>query len=413
MAITIQDQPTITYIRPAFAPIEYLLSSTSTAQPGFKIVCKVYLNPSGANTLISTQQISVRPLTTQAILSIQDVVKSFVPITYSVPNGDTVGLISDTLNQFKVTFQEYYDSALQGSIVASNIISSYAASPKYIQFAANEWQDYQLATSAIEKNLLSGFDNTIPVINAFSGSNNWLKVKTTQKTQIQWAQSGATANFKVWLKTLNASFTQISLSQLDLGTTSKGYFALDIGRQEASAHAWDTPIVWTAAKYYAVAIYDESTTELVSNAYLYELDDCNTNYTPFELHWLNRWGGFDSFVFDGKSNQTTEVNKTFAKYSPDRISGTSLNYSTSAQRTRAFNTATSESYSLNSRLLQDFESVGLEDLISSPEVYWRSEAGFVSANVSGRTYQHAKSENGLVFSLALDMTIDNSDERQW
>ena len=118
-------------------------------------------------------------------------------------------------------------------------------------------------------------------------------------------------------------------------------------------------------------------------------------------------------MFDGKSNQTTEINKTFAKYSPDRVSGTSLNYSTSAQRMRAFNTSTSESYSLNSRLLQDFESVGLEDLVSSPEVYWRSEAGFVNVNVSGRTYQHAKSENGLVYSLALDMVIDNSDERQW
>ena len=413
MAITIQDQPTTTYISPAFAPIEYLLSSSNSTESGFKIVCKVYLNPSGANTLISTQQISVRPLTTQAILSIQDVVKSFVPISYSVTGGDTVGLINETLNEFKVTFQEYYNGALQGSVVVSNIISAYAASPKYIQFASNEWQDYQLATSYIERNLLSNFSNTIPVINAFSGANNWLKVKTDQKTQIQWVQSGASANFRVWLKTLDASFTQISLSQLDLTTTAKGYFALDIGRQEASAHAWDTPIVWTAAKYYAVAIYDESTTELVSNAYLYELDDCDTNYTPFELHWLNRWGGFDSFVFDGKSNQTTEINKTFAKYSPDRVSGTSLNYSTSAQRMRAFNTSTSESYSLNSRLLQDFESVGLEDLVSSPEVYWRSEAGFVNVNVSGRTYQHAKSENGLVYSLALDMTIDNSDERQW
>jgi hypothetical protein len=124
MAITIQDQPTTTYIRPAFAPIEYLVSSDNTAQSGFKIVCKVYLNPSGANTLISTQQISVRPSTTQAILSIQDVVKSFVPISYSVPEGDTVGLITDTLNDFKVTFQEYYDSALQGSVVASNVISA-------------------------------------------------------------------------------------------------------------------------------------------------------------------------------------------------------------------------------------------------------------------------------------------------
>jgi hypothetical protein len=117
MAITIQDQPTTTYIRPAFAPIEYLLSSSNSTESGFKIVCKVYLNPSGANTLISTQQISVRPLTTQAILSIQDVVKSFVPISYSVTGGDTVGLINETLNEFKVTFQEYYNGALQGSVV--------------------------------------------------------------------------------------------------------------------------------------------------------------------------------------------------------------------------------------------------------------------------------------------------------
>jgi lipopolysaccharide export system protein LptC len=77
-------------------------------------------------------------------------------------------------------------------------------------------------------------------------------------------------------------------------------------------------------------------------------------------------------------------NKTFAKYSPDRVSGSTLVYTTQAQRTRAFNTATSESYSLNSRLLQDFEVSGLEDLVTSPEVYWNSEAGFVSVNVSGK-----------------------------
>ena len=413
MAITIQDQPSTSYIRPAFSPIEYLITSTNTAQAGFKVVCKIYNDPTGVNTLISTQQINVRPLGTQAILSIQDVVKSFVPIEYSIPNGDSIGLITDTLSSFKVTFQEYYDNALQGSVVASNVVYAYAASPKYIQFASNEWQDYQLATGEIEKNLLSGFDNTIPVINAFSGSDNWLKVKTNQKTQIQWLQKDATSNFRVWLKTLDASFNQVSLSILDLGTTNKAYFALDIGRQEASAHAWDTPIVWTGVKYYAVAIYDESTTELASNTYLYQLDECDTEYTSYELHWLNRWGGFDSFVFDGKSNQTTEINKTFAKYSPDRISGTSLNYSTSAQRTRAFHTGTTESYSLNSRLLKDFEINGLEDLVSSPEVYWKNEAGFVNVNVRGNTFEHMKSENGLVFSLALEMTIDNSDERQW
>jgi hypothetical protein len=322
---------------------------------------------------------------------------------------------NDTLNQFRVTFQEYYNGALQGSISTSSTIYAYSASPKYIQFATNEWLSYYLSSFSANRKFLSGFDNIIPVINAFKSSDPWLKVKTTQKVQVQWLERNVTLPFKMWFKTLDANFNQISLSISDLGTSTSSYNGFNVGRQDANSSSWNTPIVWNNAKYYAVGIVDLGTNELASYCYLYELDECETNYTPYELHWLNRWGGFDSFVFDGKSNQTTQVNKTFAKYSPDRISntGTSLSYTTYAQTTRAFNTATSESYSLNSRLLQDFEVKGLEDLITSPEVYWRTNTGFVSVNVSGTTYQHAKSENGLVYSLALDMTIENSDERQW
>ena len=416
MAITIQDQPANDYIRPAFAPIEYLVSSDNTAQSGFKIVCKVYLNPTGANTLISTQQINVRPSSTQAILSIQDVVKSFVPIEYNaLENSDTTELVNIPLNDFNVTFQEYYSGALQGSIVTSNTIKAYSSSPKYIQFASNEWQDYQI-TTASDKNFLSGFDNTLSVmsvdLDGFTKSMPWLKVKESQRFQIQFLQVPAVTSEPIQWAAFDKDLNFVRFTHLTYTASAKSYLTMDAGRQEIGANNWGSGLNWSTIKYYALYI-NHAYSAPYSKVYLYELDDCDTNYTPYELHWLNRWGGFDSFVFDGKSNQTTDINKTFAKYSPDRINGTSLSYSTSAQRTRAFNTATSESYSLNSRLLKDFEVKGLEDLISSPEVYWRSEAGFVSANVSGRTYQHAKSENGLVFSLALDMTIDNSDERQW
>lgn len=413
MAITIQDQPSTTYIRPAFAPIEYLLTSTNTAQSGFRIVCKIYLDPAGANTLISTQQISTRPSTTQSVLSIQDVVKSYVSSTYSLLDGDTVDVATTSLNYFNVTFQEYYDNALQGSVVTSNTIASYNASPTYIEFANNDWQNYQLATSAVETNLLSGFDNTISVINAFSRGDRFLKVKADQKVQIQWLQRDSASNFQVWLRTLDANFETLTLSKLDLGTTAQNYYTLDVGRTELPSHSWDLAPVFTNCKYYAIGIYDEFTLELVSDAYLYEIDDCDTNYTEFEIHWLNRWGGFDSFVFDGKSVETTNISKTFAKYANDRVSGTSLNYSTSAQRTRPFDTSLSNVYQMNSRLLDDFEIDGLKDLATSPEVYWRTASGFVSVNIEAQTYERKRAENGRVFSLDLRMTIDNSDKRQW
>ena len=160
MAITIQDQPSTTYIRPAFAPIQYLLSSTNTAESGFRIVCKIYLNPAGANTLVSTQQISTRPSSTQSVLSIQDIVKSFVESQYSLLDGDTVDVATTALNYFRVVFQEYYDNALQGSTVTSITIPVYNASPTYIEFATNKYQNYQLATSGTGTRLLSSFDNT-------------------------------------------------------------------------------------------------------------------------------------------------------------------------------------------------------------------------------------------------------------
>ena len=412
--ITIQDQPSTTYIQPAFAPIEYLLSSTNTAESGFRIVCKIYFNPAGANTLVSTQQISTRPSSTQSILSIQNIVKSFVKSQYSLLNGDNIDIATTALTYFRVVFQEYYDNALQGSTVTSDTIPVYNASPTYIEFATNKYYNYQLASFITDTRLLSSFDNTKDAFFGFSSNDRFMKVKPTQKIQIQWLQKEEINEIQVWLITLDANFATIQLSKLTSQIFSvQGYYSLDIGRQEVPNHAWDVAPNFTNCKYYGIVLYDELTADLASKVYLYELNDCDTNYTEYELHYLNSKGGFDSFVFDGKSRKETNISKTLAKYSSDRVSGTSLNYSTSAQRTRPFDTSLSEVYNINSRLLTDFEMDGLKDLATSPEVYWRNENGFVSVNIEAQTYERKKSEDGKVFSLALQMTVDNSDKRQW
>ncbi len=146
---------------------------------------------------------------------------------------------------------------------------------------------------------------------------------------------------------------------------------------------------------------------------MFKIDDCENTYTDFELHWLNRKGGYDSFTFNGKSNQTTNIEKTFAKYNTRTIGSSSITHNTYSQRKRAFNTSLSDSYTLNSRLLHDFEVEGLEDLFSSPEVYWKYNTNFVAVNIDGSTFEHAKSENGQVYSMQVLMEIEKSDKRQW
>jgi len=412
MAITIEDQPTATLIRPAFAPIDFLLSSGNTAEAGFKIVCKVYLSPAGANTLISTQQVYTIPAKTQAVFKVQDVIKSYVTSVYSVIDGDTVDLIETTLPNFAVTFQEFYDGALKGSVVTSNTFSAWYSSPTYVEFAANDWHEWQVSTGDVRKEFLNNYGNQVYKFSGFNANDNWLKVSPTQKFQISWLLK-ATSTIDIELETFTSAFVSVVSTKMTEASKAIGEYALDVGAAQLAAHTWNATVDMTNVKYYALTIFETFDQDQEVKTILFEVDSCTTNYTPYELHWLNRKGGYDSMVFDGKSTETTDINKSFAKYANSDISGTSLDYKTSNQRTRAFHTGIKTQYKINSRLLKDFEMVGMQDLYTSPEVYWLSPDGFINVNTEMKTFERMKSEDGQVYSVELTMTVDNSDERQW
>jgi len=419
MALTIQDQPVTNTPEPSFAPIEYLVSSDQTAQSGFKVIASLFTDPTGDNTKIATLQLNTIPSATQVVTDIQNIVSSFVSSDYSVLAGDTTDITQTSLNAFKVAFQEYYSGALQGSAVSGNTFNSWNASPKYIEWAdlsggSKDYYNWSIedAFAETDKEFLNGFEQEAEWFN-LSKSNNFLKVRSTQKYQASWIMRGGNSDtYKIYLQTLDSTFTTILSTTMTAANTA-GLYTLDVGASEIAAHSWASTPVMTNVKYYALRILNFTEDVWATKTIMFEIDDCDSDYTDFEIHWLNRKGGYDSFVFDGKSNQTTNIEKNFAKYNTRTIGSSSITHNTYAQRKRAFNTSLSDSYTLNSRLLHDFEVEGLEDLFSSPEVYWKYDTNFVAVNILGNTFDHAKSENGQVYSMQLQMEIDNSDKRQW
>ena len=263
-----------------------------------------------------------------------------------------------------------------------------------------------------DKEFLNGFEQQAEWFN-LSSANNFLKVRTGQKYQASWImRQNVNDTHKIYLQTLDSTFTTI-LSTTMIASDAPGLYTLDVGPSEIASHSWVTTPVMTNVKYYALRILNFTQDVWATKTIMFEIDDCENTYTDFELHWLNRKGGYDSFTFSGKSNQTTSINKNFAKYNTRTIGPSSITHNTYAQRKRAFHTGLSDSYRLNSRLLKDFEVKGLEDLFSSPEVYWKYDENFVSVNVTNNNFEHAKSENGQVYSMEVTMEIDNSDKRQW
>ena len=419
MALTIQDQPITNLPEPSFAPIEYLVSSTNTTESGFKVVASLFTDPSGDNTKIATLQLNTIPTATQVVTDIQNIIQSFVSSDYSVLTGDTVDISQSSLKDFKIAFQEYYSGALQGSAVSGNTFESWNSSPKYIEWAhlsddTKGYENWSVEDTFAEtdKEFLNGFEQQAEWFN-LSSANNFLKVRTEQKYQASWImRQNLSDTYKIYLQTLDSTFTTI-LSTTMTASNTAGLYTLDVGASEIASHTWVTTPVMTNVKYYALRILNFTQDVWATKTIMFEIDDCENTYTDFELHWLNRKGGYDSFTFSGKSNQTTSINKNFAKYNTRTIGASSITHNTYAQRKRAFHTGLSDSYRLNSRLLKDFEVKGLEDLFSSPEVYWKYDENFVSVNVTNNTFEHAKSENGQVYSMEVTMEIDNSDKRQW
>lgn len=411
MALTVQSQPTTNQPQPSFAPIEYLVTSTQTAQTGFKVIASLHLQ-TGGNAKIATLQLNTIPSATQVVTDIQNIIQSYVDSEYSVLEGDTVGVSTISFSDFRIAFQEYYSGALQGSAVSGNVFNSWDSSPKYKEWATSEYTDWSINDLSTEANFLNGFRQDSEWF-AFGSSNAFLKVRSTQKYQARWMfKGGASDTYQMWLITMDDSFTPILSTTLNL-SNSKAIYTLDVGATELPTHAWASTPVMTNVKYYALRILNVTEDVFATDAIMFEVDDCDNTYTDYELHWLNRRGAYDSFVFYGKSNQTTEVQKNFAKYNTRTIDGSSILHNTYAQRKRAFHTALKDNYRLSSRLLKDFEVEGLEDLFTSPEVYWKDGDNFFAVNVTGSTYEHSKSENGQVYSMQLNIEVDNSDKRQW
>ena len=61
----------------------------------------------------------------------------------------------------------------------------------------------------------------------------------------------------------------------------------------------------TNVKYYALRILNFTEDVWATKTIMFEINDCENTYTDFELHYLNRKGGYDSFTFSGKSQQNT------------------------------------------------------------------------------------------------------------
>lgn len=429
MAITIQAQPTSSIYYSAGNPVEYLVSSTNTALSNFKIIAKVY-ETTTTSTLLATLYLDVIPNTSQVLFDAQRVLRSTLS-ELNITNLRTgVSDIKNETTRFHscvVTFQEYYGSVpvASGATSSGSTFNYYNGQLKYSEWVRGDNSKLTLnsttTSNTYNQRLLTAWDNYAEVSPGtvvanpaiyFRGAYHVRKLRTSQLAQLMWMYNGTSGTYNsVTMHVFTSDLLTYASKTLSVASSSN-VRSLNVGYVAASGLSWGGGNFDNLGVRY-MTLYVKNNNYDLSASYLFEYDHTAcSRFDSYEIHWLNRYGGWDSWVFDKRGTHTTEIERRSYNQTTLPISGTNIVHNSYDINNKNFAVLTKERYRVNSGYLKAWELEGLEHLLTSPNVYWNSADGFINIAIENpEKHEHKTNTVDKLFTLTFEFVIDNNDVR--
>jgi len=168
-------------------------------------------------------------------------------------------------------------------------------------------------------------------------------------------------------------------------------------------------------KYYTV----EFQTPNISDDSLLRFDlICEGRYEVFSVHFLNRFGGFETRDFTKVSRKTIDIEKMeFGKLGYTMDASGMISYKNANNvynETRSvYSSQYKEKMVLNTDLLTDAEYLWMADLVLSPMVYIEMNGYFLPAVVVGNNYEYKKTINDKLTNLTINLEFGEQYNAQY
>jgi hypothetical protein len=425
MALTLIDSP-----RP-WSPrgqrLIYAMTSTSTAQPGFRVQAAVY-KVSTAETF--TFMLSLDP-TNQILYDLGSLVNlrnyEDDPDLHS-RTGFQDEPAGSGFEEYTITFTEYW---LVSGVLTPNgagAINTDAILVNNGYFQMRDGYSPNTNTGSINvKYALTSAANSRAMSDRFASTHTW--------TSIYSAYSG---NPTPLLPTL----IQIPVREADYGLIlvpgTDGYltsnvvdkYRVNLYDNTGTIHTFTTasfpnnvmiqlgvypanlnddpaatekPSMYPDWRYYVVEFLSAANLVIANrylfyNAELYGQWDCR--YTPVRLAWVNSRGGWDYFNFIKKNEITNSIERK--QYKQTRWRSTSPFYLSSDRVLTDRETIVTQSLSVTSDWLQENEYVFLRSLLVSNQVHIVQDDGtFLPASIEDTSFLERRERNGKLYNLQL------------
>lgn len=379
---------------PAYNDIVFVTSGTNNTQTNYQYILDVWLT--GASSYSKRFKVPARP-DGYGVFDISEFIRQYV--TQDIALATAPEAIKQNLESYvsyDIKLGEEYGTS--GTVYAAIATSGtyYAWNGILDPLDYVDYNDNTYIAQTTSRKFLTNTNNTTAATakKVTTTENEWLHFIVENTNDVSYAYyvsdtgSGTLNSAYATVTSGDQMFLRIPVGPLNIGSTISA--------------------IGTA---YSVVLRDSSN-QPVSETRYYEVHNYCTKYDSYRIHFLNKLGGFDSFTFTAVSKDSSSIDRQKYKRLWGQMSGSNYVYSKSDIQEQTFSTIIKDKLIINSDWITEAESTWLEELVTSPVVYWEDNSTLIPLTITNSTYDKKKTQNEKMFNLILECEFTYNRYRQ-
>lgn len=403
MAITILNTPA-TYSS-MHDDLWFVANSTNAGTTNFKFVYDVKINGS----LVARSKVFPNPSGTYGVFNASPIVRNYVS-NYFEPSGTSI-LVSSN-NKLKVDYTIEIREDLNGSIgVSADASGTFSAYNFYPPLFADI-----LAINNDTPLVISNYYNNLLITNF---SDDWLTERNINSVGYEYGDNFFISYFrKTSTGTWNTVFeiTQSeggSVSAIITGITLSGEFNL-FNLSAASINAWLGSNIITSDTY-GFNFY--LTRNGIATRKVKVLLGCYPKYYQYNLHFINRVGGWDTMKFALSNKRSTDFQRQTYRRNDWQLSGSTMSnvdaYNRYNETAINYSVTHTDKYHLISDWVTEQDYDWLGQLVGSTNVYMEVLGMYFPVLISQSNFQYKYLNSDKLFNFEIDIEISKYRNSQY
>jgi len=421
MAITIQDQPYPW--SPRGQRLLFYMTSTQTAQPGFRIRAEVTVTSTGETYafFLSADPYSGVIYDLGSLVTLRNFEDDPDLHAYTGENEELIGKAWDG---FSVTFQEYW--------TVSGVLTPQGSPTTAIEIVVvngyyqmkNGYKPNANLGSIDVRYALSSVSNSRVMSDRVAETHTWTKLRS--------AYIGVPFPGSIYIPVREADYGQIVIPVTDtyLAANNVDKWRITIVDSAGASHTWtspsfsgypitllgaypanlnddaavtEKPSMYPNWRYYLLTLLNAGGSATAVRYVFYNTEewgqwDCR--YTPVRLAWVNSRAGWDYFNFIKKNEITDAIERK--QYRQTRWRASDPFYLSSDRTLTDREALVTQTLSVTSDWVQENEYVFLRGLLVSNQVHIVNDDGtFTPCSIDDTSFLERKERNGKLYNIQL------------